>query len=126
MKDGEESLELPKAGNLGGCCCGVELAVFKAEEKIAEEVEGDSLFMLLLCLFINETPAMVVPSFPEVDAEFDLNVALGPNSFDMFSKAPAAACTAIILLSEFVLVLETDEEVDNNNGDVILCKPGAN
>lgn len=72
----------------------------------------------------------------------DLKVALGPNSLDIFSNAPAACATLMLtlLFSLFIsdafevkfkvefdddLAFERDEVVDNNKGEVIPCKPGA-
>ena len=84
------------------------------EEPLIEETS-------FLVLFINDIPLILLPF---------LKVALGPNSFDIFSNAPAAAWIGVsllvLLLFGSVLTDEEDEVVDNNKGEVILCKPGAN
>lgn len=91
-------------------------------------------------LLINEIPFCLDP-----ELKSGLNVALGPNSFDKFSKTPAAACmeldsavdeaVAAIVVAEPLgpvavslgsFLTADDEVVDNINGDVILLNPGAN
>lgn len=68
------------------------------------------------------------PSPPRPVEEVALNVALGPNSFDIVSNAPAA-CTAALarrLLLDEDLALDNEDVVDKRSGDVIRCNPGAN
>lgn len=112
--EGEEMVLLeakpePKAGNFGGKGWG-ELA-FRAEEGVENTM--DSFFTGFW--WINDTPSGLAGRWEA------LNVALGPNSFDMVSNAPAA-CTA----ADDDRALDKDDVVDNRSGDVILCKPGAN
>lgn len=117
----------PNAGNLGGNACPLTFNADDGVEKFIGSflIASDDEFA---SLFINEVPCVLL------EEEY-LNVALGPSSFDMFSNAPAACATRFTLLLSLLegvivfkfdeeldedLALESEDVVDNNNGEVIL------
>lgn len=127
--DGDETLVLePNEGSFGA----VDAVALRAEDGVENSfliAGSDSVRKPVEKDFINETSFLPTPKLPLAA----LNDALGPSSCDMVSRAPAAAWAALKALPvtgvfelELDLALEMELVLDKSNGEVILCKPGAN